>query len=241
MSDDNDPAARRQIMRRSFDSYLATTMAYTECPEKIEEDRLLDLVLRLQAGDFSVSHSIIQGHMRLAMAIVADYANPRQSDDLVGEAMLRLTQAVEWCGGPKTRLHDQNITPYLASTMRSAVRNFKSRDRIFGMKARTLRNKKAKGEIDEKDFARKATLYTIGEEFSDILPITPIARRTEPDIALKEILQLAIRTDGERRVITLRAQGYSHTEIAPIMHLSIRRIGQLNADVEERFNALNVG
>lgn len=228
-------------MRHSFKSYLSQTLAYNEMPEKIGETELADLVQLLLAGDLSVSHAIINGHMRLGMALVSDFANPRQSDDLVGEALLCLVDTVDACGREPSRLHDTNITPYLAVHMRGAIRKFIAEDRVFGMKKRTFNHKLAKGEIDIDDFAKKSVVHNIEDVSADILPMyfnMPVAPREYPDPEFTEILQLAIHTEGERRVITLRAQGYSHTEIAPIMNLSIRRIGQINSDVEQRFNSL---
>lgn len=228
-------------MRHSFNSYLSQTLAYNEMPEKIEEEILSGLVQQLLAGDLSVSHTIINGHMRLGMAIVSDFANPRQSDDLVGEALLCLVGTVEACGREPSRLHDTNITPYLAVHMRGALKKFIAEDRVFHMKKRTFHHKLAKGEINIDDFAKKSVVHNIEDISGDILPMffnTPVARRENVAPEFTEILQLAIHTEGERRVITLRAQGYNHTEIAPIMNLSIRRIGQINAEVEARFDAL---
>lgn len=254
-------------VRRSFSSPIQGDYDYANSPRKLDDEALSSLVQKLRDGDDSVKHSIIEGHMRLAMSIVAEFATPFRADDLVGEALLGLTQAVEW-SGPHTidgvdhpsRLHDNNITPYIASTIRRFLRDFISTDRSVFMPGRTFRAKAAAGEInpdgDNVDAAIvgvvRLQLLVIAEDpraegDGDGVPdrphlntpfTVPQARQEEPSLEFSDALTLAVRTEDERRVIELRKQGFKYREIAEQIGLSLPRIGQLNAAVEERFNAL---
>jgi RNA polymerase sigma factor (sigma-70 family) len=226
-------------MKYSFTSFLANTLEYKELPKKLEENRLTELVKELRAGNAEPSHEIIMGHIRLAMALVSKKANKRQADDLVGEALLRLVDIVDKCRGPNSRLNVDVITPFIAQHIRYALRKYITRDFVMYIPDRTLRLKAAKGQIVLLPHMASGFFIKEDEESPKLsLFMMPVAKQEEPSAEFKEILNLAICSEQERRVITLRANNYSHTEIAPILGLSIRRIGQINEDVEKRFDQL---
>lgn len=256
-------------VRRSFHSPLQGDHDYANSPRILDEKVLNDLVQRLRDGDLSVKTEIINGHMRLAMSIVAEFATPHRADDLVGEALLGLTQAVVWSGphadpgNPDTilpsRLHDNNITPYIATTIRRYIRDFISTDRAVFMPGRTFRKKVADGEIDPNGDNSNPVLIAVVSirllvleddpraTFADnveartvpTIPFTiPSARPEEPSVEFTDALQAAICTEDEKNVIERRKQGYKYREISEQIGLSIPRIGQINSTVEERFNKL---
>lgn len=245
---------------------LQDSLEYQEASHKPDDTELEAWVSALRAGDFSHRQQIIKSHMRFAMSIVSSFATPQRADDLVGEALCALTQAVEWCGPHlnedgelcESRLHDNNITPYIASTIRRFLRDFIENDRAVYMPGRTFRKKAAAGEIDASGKNTDPVLVSVvsvrllvvaddhtmdsGDDVvhrrSSIPFTTPEAKREEPSMEFIEALTLAVRTEDERKVIDLRKQGYKYREIAEQTGLSQSTVGVLNCSVEKRFDRL---
>lgn len=202
-------------------------------------------------GDEATRKLLIESHIMLAIGMAGNYARrlsrhrnldvAERTDELASVALTALTQAVTWSGPhlsktgefETSRLRDNNITPYIKTTVRSWLLRAIDRDPATGMPGRTRRAKAAKGvevttqhviSIDEMNDEARAGMYTI-----------PLARREEPTLEFEEALDLAILTDRERRVIDLRREGHTYASIADLLGLSVSLIGKIVAPVEERF------
>lgn len=205
-----------------------------------------------ESGDEETRNRIIRNYIALVIGMAGNHArrlNRHQSldvvdrtDELAGVGLTALTQAVVWCGPhlnsdgefEPSRLHDNNIEPYIKSTVRSWIRKAIAEDRVMGMPGRTYRKKVADGEeisgisvysIDEmQDEVSRHGIYTI-----------PLAKREYPTMEFEEALSLAILNDRERRVIDLRREGHTYASIADQLGLTVSTIGRIVAPVEERF------
>lgn len=222
--------------RRSFQSFLGSVLEYNELPKILDPDCRNQLYEKLRGGDKEVAEPLIKGHMRLAMALVSENYNSQWNDDLVGVAMFELVKRIDYLRrGKNDTISDETLTPYLASAIRRRVKDFLWTFPYMGAIARsTLRKYKKEG----KQVGFSIVHGAIREcEFADIIA-WPAAKKEEVDLELQEILTLAIRTPNERRVINLRAQGYTRTDIAPILGKSIKWVCIQNSAVEERFDTL---
>jgi DNA-directed RNA polymerase specialized sigma subunit len=205
-----------------------------------------------ETGDEVTRNVIIKHHIALVIGMAGNYArrlNRHQNldvvdrtDELASVGLTALAQAVVWCGPhlnkdgefEPSRLRDNNIEPYIKSTVRSWIRRAISEDRVVSMPSRTFRKRIADGEqvegpnvysIDEmQDEVSKHGIYTI-----------PLAKQEYPSLDFEEALNLAILTDRERRVIDLRREGHTYASIADLLGLSVSLIGRIVAPVEERF------
>jgi DNA-directed RNA polymerase specialized sigma subunit len=205
-----------------------------------------------ESGDEQTRDLIIRNYIALVIGMAGNYArrlNRHQNldvvdrtDELASVGLTALTQAVVWCGPhlnangefEPSRLHDNNIEPYIKSTVRSWIRRAIAEDRVLGMPGRTYRKKVADGievaaphvySIDEmQEEVSKHGIYTI-----------PLAKREHPSLEFEEALDLAILTDRERQVIDLRREGHTYASIADRLGLSTSLIGRIVAPVEERF------
>jgi hypothetical protein len=117
-------------------------------------------------GDEQTRDQIIRKYITLVIGMAGNYArrlNRHQNldvadrtDELASVGLTALTQAVVWCGPhlnangefEPSRLHDNNIEPYIKSTVRSWIRRAIAEDRVMKMPGRTYRKKIAdEGEV----------------------------------------------------------------------------------------------
>lgn len=242
-------------MNRGFS--IASDPDYRNAPSKTEE--LADLeswVAMYLAGSQVHKQLIIRAHLHLIASIACSLANRYKRnymlDDMVSEALLHLTEAVE---NAPTALKDLAITPYITTCVKYRLKDFIAEDRNVFMPGRTFRYKAAKGEISFEGDNTNAQIVgvvsmTMAVKESNMKeddsggfirlnvgqPYTiPEAKRHEPSPEFQEALQLAIHTDQERRVIDLRAEGYGYADFETVMGLKKSRIGEIVKKVEERF------
>lgn len=237
--------------RRFFDSDLKCDLEYKELPRVTDPEILEQWVQTLRDGSLIHYQDIIKAHLRIIMSIVSEFASryPNKHLDLVGEASLGLTQAVALCGPPEFRLHDNNITPYITTSVRGALKDFVARDRVVYMPPRTFHKKAAAGEIKAEGnnpilanirivladvpYVKDDALSAVDSKYSFVYPV---AKQEEPSIEFNEAVELAIQTETERKVIDLRAQGHTYKDIATILGCHTSRVGQIMQPIEERFN-----
>ncbi len=122
---------------------------FGELPEKINEERLWELTtkLRAHAATIEEKEEIIKGHLRLMIAIlgtvVSNYSLKYSTiEDLIGSASLALVEAVN---DAEIRLEDNDITPYIVTSIRLKIKNEITKLSLMRMPVRTLRWKLANG------------------------------------------------------------------------------------------------
>ncbi len=233
--------------RSSFSSYIAETTDYRES-EPIDPALLESLVARLRTRDFSVCSEIIAGHLRMVMAIVGDKVrSKRKVDDVVGAALLALTQAVH---DAPDALYDNNITYYITTMVKYAIKDELGRDHTVRAPARTVRYRIAKG--DKFEDIVPGECVEIGEDVphadqgeepvkkrGSFLPFhIPAAKPICESAEFKEAIAKAVTTPMEQAIVNLRAEGYNYEEIGIKVGLSTPRIGQIVPIIEERFSRI---
>jgi RNA polymerase sigma factor (sigma-70 family) len=186
-----------------------------ELPLPIEPTILQDLVAKLRAGDASVGPTIIGGHMRLCMSVVAKYAHkyPYITDDLVGAAMYGLVQAVDWA---KERMYDNNITPYIHQTCERFVREFVE-DRL---PIRIPRNTYSDMKQDRDAFV--PLINSLSQKFDEDNPEYSAEYMNEPEsrmveenpILFEELLESLALPARDKIIVDMLMDGYSLQEVA---------------------------
>lgn len=226
-------------------------MDYRESAQ-IEPEILENMVACLRKGDSSLITPIINGHMRMVMAIIAgSRKNRRLQADIEGAAYLALVESVNNCcpWTDKTgkhhpsRLHDNNITFYITANVKYMIKEEFSRDHIMCVPSRTIRYKLANGEIFEE--LRLPSRSEMGEDThndtnspsSHIMPfLIPIAKQEFPSLEFTEALGKATETIMDQVIIKMRSEGCTYEEIGPRIGYHFTRIGQIVRTIEARFD-----
>lgn len=179
---------------------------------RIEPERLENLVQRLRGGDRSVANEIICGHLGLAYSIANIFTNDEdQRDEVVSAALFGLVQAVEWSASG--RLYDNNITPYIYSTMRSFInRHFSDIAPIPGY---SLTNTVYMDDYDS-------------EIESTYMPTTV----DDYEFITDELLEML--SDEDRELINFILEGYTITEIASKLNVSVGTVTYRKYKIQER-------
>lgn len=213
-----------------------------------------------ESGDQRLRDVIIKSYIRLVLGMAGQYTRRalhngnadfyNRFEEMSGVACHALTQAVIWSGPhvdtdgnfQPSRLHDNNIEPYIKATVRGWLLDSIAESRTVSIPGKVYRRKLKTGEIDPEGknttSALRAVLALVS--FQDLEDdrsvIIPIARQEEPELAVEEFLQLAVHDERERRVIDLRREGHSYATIADLLGCSTSTIGKIVQLVERRFD-----
>lgn len=245
--------------RRSTMSEIANDLDYRTAPTNPDPVQMAGWVASYRSGAVMYRKLIISAHLHLVASIAAGmarrYNRLHMVDELVGEANLHLVQAVE--DAPQA-LHDDNITPYITSTVRHRLHDFISEDRIVFMPGRTFRHKVAEGEIGDGDALDRATIAVIsitavveadklgrsdGNADGEFYHVpyhnyhVPEAPPNDTSMEFEEALTLAIVDETERKVIDLRLEGYKYRDMEEVLGLKRSRISEIVGNVRRRFEA----
>ncbi len=225
-------------------------------PERLPDEEILELVIKLRELKYNqrskefiiIRDKIIYSHMKLAVSIASrfGYKFKNKIDDLVGEAFLVL---VRYVGVAAIRLNDNNITPYLKSALHGELGEYINEDKTVHMPGRTVRYFGEKGRyISLEKIPFKITLLndtpnkgedTDAYEYNNAMQNSYIIPETSDDKTESEVLEILDKVTPnliEKRVIELRAQGYTYQEIGPKVGCSKSSISIMVQNIEERFN-----
>lgn len=216
-------------------------------PERIPPDKLTSLVTRLKSGDTEVINEIVMGHLRLGLHIASRYGSlyPDKIDDIVGVMTLAL---VKYVRKARHALRDNNITPYLTTNIHEKILDFVENDHCVNMPSRTVRhyvytgNSKLdtvpvpiaihKDYYEEYESPNHQDIYKSPENSGSFV----VLETTDENlIEINELLEKVTPDFIERRVIELRAQGYTYSEISPQVGYSVSSIHLIVNTVEKRF------
>ena len=240
---------QKKIKRFSSLRRCSIKTEYGTLPPRIPKERLAFLVPRLRLGDHSVVDELINGHMRLGVSIVSCYVRKYKNkvDDLLQEMSLALTQAVNWCLPPESRLNDNNITPYISTTIHSFLMKYIEEDRLVCIPGRTMRYFAEKKDerlgrppvqiplvVDPK----LESIESIDDRNPDDISCYFVCPETIDDTSerdIKEVLDKVTFDFIEKRIIELRAEGFTYAEISPQVGLCISRISVVVSSIETRF------
>lgn len=239
--------------RTRYSSGLLTDFDYLSAPDKPDAIVLADQVRRYREGDLTQRRPIIEAHLHIVASIAGDY---RDSDEMLGVALLALVDAVQRA---PSILDDNEITPYITSTVNYRIKDAVARNRSVYMPPSTFRDKVANGEIDREtndnpivigvvsltavvledeenadgdDFESEETSYWRGAY------TVPTAKPETASIEFREALSLAIHTKTEEDIVTMKANGYGYKAMEGILKMKKTQIGYHLDKVRDRFDRL---
>lgn len=197
---------------------------------KLPDDEKDSLTERLKSGDTEAAEPIIRGHIKLAINIASQYANVdrTKADDLVSTAMHALVEGcIRVADGALT---DNGITGYLMGRVHYHCSNFIRNDRMLGphfdTMARRLRAGKPAGDVIRQTISDEIAKPRLKSDQS--LNMTEI----------EDILNKAILTRRERRIIELKQEGFNVREIAARLAISKTVVSSDLCAVKRRFEEL---
>ncbi len=205
-----------------FRSELSKEFDYLSLPDRIDEESLERRVIALRLGDMSQAQPITIQLMRLVMSLVANFAHPRRTPDLIGVALLTLVESVN--DAPE-KLVDNNIIPYVSANINWRLKDFIDNDHVFRVPSSTLRALKRKG-VEVQLHLRSGLSYDA------------IARPEAPSLELREMLQKIVHNDREKMVLQMRSEGHVLETIAESLGVSVSLIHKMKSELRERFMEL---
>jgi hypothetical protein len=220
-------------------------------PPKLDDKELEQLVVDYRNNPSSIEtrNRIVGGHLKLVLSIAARFAYKYKYrvDDLIGESFLSLVEAViRFCTLPG---YNNNITPYVVANTHSELLKYIEKDRTISMPGRTIRyyamigsNKlnriptqillvQGSGDIDKNKDSYENQVF----DGKYILP------ETEDDHSSSEALEILDKVTSnfiEKRIIKLRAEGYSYKEMVPMVGYCVSSISIMVQNIEKRFNKI---
>lgn len=207
-----------------FFSELQYDADYQSIPDRIDEADMERRVVALRLGDRSQVNEICIRLMRLTMSLVANYAQPRRTPDLIGVALLTLVETVNIA---VDRLEDNNIIPFVSTHITHRLRDAIAKDHVVCVPARTLRSLKQKG-IDA--FVPLTGAYTGFEG---------IAQSESPSLECRELLDKIVRNDRDRVFLQMRGECHGLAAIADSIGVSVGLVHKWKAELRTRYDALN--
>lgn len=193
-------------------------------PQKVDDDRLTELVQRLRAGDESVHEEIIRGHIRLAINVASRYArfSPAKGEEIASEALYGVTYAVKKA---RAKLVDDNITAWIVSCCHRFAYRFLCRESM--VPRITIWKRKQRG---------------LTTEVKGVVPLPPSnhlpAKYQQTSMEVMELITMSAESDLDREIIDLRSQGYNDREIAEKLRVSNSYVARKRAEIRERFEEL---
>lgn len=198
---------------------VSDPLGNAETPPQIEKERCSELVVKLKAGDKSVTNELILGHLRLAIYIAGIYSrlSPKRKRDLLCEAYLALVEATN--KADKDWHVNVEYTRYIAFTIHRACVNYYYADRLIRIPQTT----RCLHKIKDKKILTE-------QELPNRINVSPLSV-----MILNEKLNESITTERERIVIDLKKQGYTQREVGEILGLDQTSISKTISHVEKRF------
>jgi hypothetical protein len=241
------------MRRRSFRSEIGSDRGFQALPNSSDPVELVLLVEQLKGGCPRARSRLIELHIKLVASIAGQRVPAEQVDDAIQEAEVALVEAVD---DAVTRLHDNNITPYITTCVKHKLKEFRARDRLVAMPGRTFRHKVSKGEIKPGDNTDAvvvgvvSTMRLVKSEHVDSDDVenhlhvghympgydVPEAKPVGPSYEFTEALRLAVVSPQEQAYVEMRSEGYNNREIGERYNKTPARVGQVIHDVEIRFD-----
>lgn len=224
-------------------------------PPQIENKELEGLVIQLKRFKYGINqgnkkeivNKIVKGHLRLALNIASrwGYLFQNKIDDICGVAQLELIKATYRA---ITNLEDNNITYYLSTSIHGAIKNFVENDNVFNVPARTIRYYIDKGDPRVNKLPKEIYLFdhdteenseNVNQGYGNQSSMVPeIISNEEKLIETQELIDKITNDYIEKRIIELRAEGYTYDEIGPQVGFCSSKICIIVQNIEKKFNSL---
>lgn len=204
--------------------YVVCEIGSNELPQRIDEKVLEQMVQALREGDSDQIQPIINGHIRLAVSLAARYAK-REPESMVSAALFGLCQAVNWA---PERLHDNNITPYIISTIRRYLY-----DNIKAFEVVHYPKGKEAAIVEYCSDVNTDYIYEGDDEVSG--EITKVVY-DDPYLVDEVIGNLNLRKE-EEQALRLKMEGMNHREIGERIGTSTRLVSYMFEKIALRATA----
>lgn len=189
--------------------YHIRTSFDVETLPRLTDEELEPHTIRYLGGDKNEKAIIIESNMRLALSIAAMFASryPFRADDLGGQAMFMLCQAVDKF---PDKARDTKIRGYLHNRVWHGLQRYCREDHLIRVASSTLHYQKQRGkeirfEVEDID----KVLY--GKEKRPDRKLLDLNDQTLP-IENLELMNVEVITDTE--ILRLRLIGFNDQEIA---------------------------
>lgn len=204
-------------------------------PEPTNDEELLTLYpfLRNATGVVDESavtaakHRVVQGHMKLAMSLVAEFAvrSPLKTDSMVSVALEAMVDGVEMIASGSIDHHvpNPNVTGYLITTIRGRVTKYLAGDGIVRCDPQTYKK------------LREAGAYLPVVVFDLSASHTRIPVLSSSRMEYTDLVQNIVEDDRERKILDMRLSGESDVSIGQKLGLSKVRVGQLRKKIGDKF------
>lgn len=210
-----------------------------ELPSELDSAELDSLVSSLRSGTLSgseetaVKEKIILGHLKLIVSIVSQavWRAEYLERDMIQEAMLGAVEAVDRA---KTRLVDNNITPYISETVKGKLSDFIGNQFIVPARSRRHRlqglteNEKQKVEFPVEVKRLPSNKRTYKEDKTGEI-LDQLEKCIQNEVSVK-------KREYKKAIVQMRAASYDNPEIAEVLGLSERWVKKLMQEIREEFN-----
>jgi DNA-directed RNA polymerase specialized sigma subunit len=225
----------------------------------VDETELEALVQQLRDGDDSVSGRIILHFIGLTRSLSrhAVARHPEKADDIRAVAAMWLVKAVRQA--PK-RMYNNNIGPYITSTVRMGIREYLQRDHILRIPKDAWAKMVESLKLDElDDYLRLKTLRELkkfnmvfqasipdgrGGFLEDFIGVggsqdeQAICHFDQPYLIAKEIRLFLKLTEFENVVLNRRLEGYTLKEIGAQLNTSYVTVHNTLKKIQTRYRTI---
>lgn len=180
------------------------------------------MVSKCDENDVKCQQQIVEANLRLALSIATLSAAkfPRKRDDIGGVALLSLVKAVKRFFEIKD--HDLSIRPYIVTYVGNRLKDYLAQDNLIRMPARTYFDKVEKSTIDALNSSVEtgtngaeviiqeivSHLITRPKDYDEVLAVN-----MDSEFEVREIMELVLNTDEDRRILELKIVGCTDKEI----------------------------
>jgi RNA polymerase sigma factor (sigma-70 family) len=212
-----------------------------------DNDRLL---ARLQAGDADARQEMIERNMPLVIKCVERMVKKHSKlrkhfDDLVGTGFLALTTAVDALGQAKQNTEaPTSPTGYLKTAIYHDLCEEISYSTTVRLPRQTLNRWKLDGSLAEKETPIVQSLDALQAEIlAGRAPqdnnMIQLDRNLEHFETLEDVLQCC-RSDLEREVVLLRAQGLTVEEVGQQVNRDKGHVARILSAIQRRYDSANL-
>ncbi len=189
---------------------------------RLDKEILEAKVIKLRAGDKTVVDAIVESHIPLVITIASQYSRfrPQQKDQIISDGLCGLCQAVEWAS---TRMYDNEITPYISTTVRRHIRDGMEKRSLIPIPRRTF-----KKLIQDEDFNGNKILS------SEDIPEVCIKHHYE-HLETTDLYKYLHLSKREKRVLAMRMASHTLKEIGEAIGVSKEYVFKIIAAIRERW------
>lgn len=214
-----------------------------QTPHQLTEDELKALTIKIKRHwDSETAQKIILHHRRMAFVcakVVSHKHRKTRYADIRAASMLGLVRGVRYASSLYLRLHDSNITEYLAQCCYTAIRDFIEMDRVIRVPHTSLARLHAEGEFSDSDWEGVPCTLEVDLPDSVIDEDRTKNMTIHPEAEIKalndELIKRICDTDQQSCVLHMRMEGHTYQEIADHLDCTEGYISQLISKIRKNY------